>query len=213
MRFAFADPPYPGKAGYYPERQEVDHGELIARLSSTTCTPGRAPCPRRGGDTRVPWWHTDASPSAAALLRRRLRPSTTATCCLRLNLITAAHAGCRYRSCHEGQSGQQRRHPGYHADRLTPGRSGNEADHVAEPVSAACALEWEGQVSFDDALVGLFGVVRSCPNFGVHMDLHGANLFGANLDADLRSHSAPWRCAPLSFARAPAPRTDCRMTS
>lgn len=32
MRFAYADPPYPGKAGYYPEKQEVDHAELVARL-------------------------------------------------------------------------------------------------------------------------------------------------------------------------------------
>ncbi len=32
MRFAYADPPYPGKADYYPERQEVDHQALIERL-------------------------------------------------------------------------------------------------------------------------------------------------------------------------------------
>jgi hypothetical protein len=32
MRFAYADPPYPGKAGYYPEGEEVDHPSLIARL-------------------------------------------------------------------------------------------------------------------------------------------------------------------------------------
>lgn len=32
MRFAYADPPYPGKAGYYPERQEVDHASLVDRL-------------------------------------------------------------------------------------------------------------------------------------------------------------------------------------
>lgn len=31
-RFAYADPPYPGKAGYYTERQEVDHRDLIAQL-------------------------------------------------------------------------------------------------------------------------------------------------------------------------------------
>jgi hypothetical protein len=31
-RFAYADPPYPGKSGYYVERQEVDHAELIERL-------------------------------------------------------------------------------------------------------------------------------------------------------------------------------------
>lgn len=32
MRFAYADPPYPGKAGYYPEQEEVDHRALIRRL-------------------------------------------------------------------------------------------------------------------------------------------------------------------------------------
>ncbi len=31
-RFAYADPPYPGCAHYYEERQEVDHADLIARL-------------------------------------------------------------------------------------------------------------------------------------------------------------------------------------
>jgi hypothetical protein len=31
-RFAYADPPYPGKAGYYPERQEVDHASLLEQL-------------------------------------------------------------------------------------------------------------------------------------------------------------------------------------
>ena len=31
-RFAYADPPYPGRAGLYPEGQEVDHAELIGRL-------------------------------------------------------------------------------------------------------------------------------------------------------------------------------------
>jgi hypothetical protein len=33
MRLAYADPPYPGKAHLYPENTEVDHIELIARLS------------------------------------------------------------------------------------------------------------------------------------------------------------------------------------
>jgi hypothetical protein len=33
MRFAYADPPYPGCAGYYPEKTELDHAELVARLS------------------------------------------------------------------------------------------------------------------------------------------------------------------------------------
>jgi hypothetical protein len=32
MRFAFADPPYPGKAHYYPEQQEVDHELLVRHL-------------------------------------------------------------------------------------------------------------------------------------------------------------------------------------
>jgi hypothetical protein len=33
MRFAYADPPYPGKAGYYVERQEVDHASLVDQLT------------------------------------------------------------------------------------------------------------------------------------------------------------------------------------
>jgi len=32
MRFAYADPPYPGLANLYPERTEVDHAELLERL-------------------------------------------------------------------------------------------------------------------------------------------------------------------------------------
>ncbi|PZS15174.1 MAG: hypothetical protein DLM64_00295 [Solirubrobacterales bacterium] len=32
MRFAYADPPYPGKADYYSERQEVDHASLLEGL-------------------------------------------------------------------------------------------------------------------------------------------------------------------------------------
>jgi len=32
MRIAYADPPYPGCAGYYKEKTEVDHAELIARI-------------------------------------------------------------------------------------------------------------------------------------------------------------------------------------
>jgi hypothetical protein len=30
--FAYADPPYPGCAHLYPEKREVDHAELVARL-------------------------------------------------------------------------------------------------------------------------------------------------------------------------------------
>ena len=32
MRFAYADPPYPGNAGYYPEQAEVDHEVLVEWL-------------------------------------------------------------------------------------------------------------------------------------------------------------------------------------
>ena len=31
-RVAYADPPYIGRASYYPEKTEVDHAELIGRL-------------------------------------------------------------------------------------------------------------------------------------------------------------------------------------
>jgi hypothetical protein len=33
VKLAYADPPYPGMAGLYTENTEVDHVELIARLS------------------------------------------------------------------------------------------------------------------------------------------------------------------------------------
>lgn len=33
MRFAYADPPYPGKASLYPEKTEVDHASLLERLT------------------------------------------------------------------------------------------------------------------------------------------------------------------------------------
>jgi hypothetical protein len=32
MHFAYADPPYPGKARYYPEKREVDYASLVDRL-------------------------------------------------------------------------------------------------------------------------------------------------------------------------------------
>jgi len=32
MHFAYADPPYPGKAFYYPENREVDYASLVDRL-------------------------------------------------------------------------------------------------------------------------------------------------------------------------------------
>lgn len=34
MRFAYADPPYPGKSGYYPEKTEVDHASLLQELTA-----------------------------------------------------------------------------------------------------------------------------------------------------------------------------------
>ena len=33
MKFAYADPPYPGCAHFYPENTEVDHGQLIADMN------------------------------------------------------------------------------------------------------------------------------------------------------------------------------------
>lgn len=33
MTFAYADPPYPGKSDYYPEKQEVNHASLVDRLT------------------------------------------------------------------------------------------------------------------------------------------------------------------------------------
>jgi hypothetical protein len=47
MRFAY-DPPYPGKAGYYPEQAEVDHQALIERLVADLPDGGRClRAPRR----------------------------------------------------------------------------------------------------------------------------------------------------------------------
>lgn len=34
LRIAYADPPYPGCAHLYPEKREVDHVELLARLAT-----------------------------------------------------------------------------------------------------------------------------------------------------------------------------------
>lgn len=34
MRFAYADPPYPGKSFYYPEGREVDHASLLEKLTA-----------------------------------------------------------------------------------------------------------------------------------------------------------------------------------
>lgn len=34
MSFAYADPPYPNKSSYYPERRECDHWSLVKQLSA-----------------------------------------------------------------------------------------------------------------------------------------------------------------------------------
>jgi hypothetical protein len=73
-RFAYADPPYPGKAGYYDEGQEVDHAALIARLEadypdgwalSTSARALRDVLPLCPLSVRVCVW------------RRRVRPTTS----------------------------------------------------------------------------------------------------------------------------------------
>lgn len=65
MRFAYADPPYPGMANLYPEKTEVDHGQLIQDLcdqfpdgwalstASTTLQVVLALCPE---DVRIGGW-------------------------------------------------------------------------------------------------------------------------------------------------------------
>ncbi len=65
MRYAYADPPYPGNAHLYPEKQEVDHRALIARLCeefhdgwalSTGATTLYAVLPLCPPDVRVGAW-------------------------------------------------------------------------------------------------------------------------------------------------------------
>jgi hypothetical protein len=65
MRFAYADPPYPGCAHRYPEKTEVDHAELVARLCDefpdgwalSTHSPGlRLVLPLCPDDVRVMAW-------------------------------------------------------------------------------------------------------------------------------------------------------------
>lgn len=65
MRFAYADPPYPGCAGYYPENEEVDQAALLARLVaeypdgwalSTHAPALRALLPLCPDDVRVGAW-------------------------------------------------------------------------------------------------------------------------------------------------------------
>lgn len=63
MRFIYADPPYPGMASLYPEKQEVDHAALILQLeqfdgwalstASTTLKQVLALCPE---DVRISPW-------------------------------------------------------------------------------------------------------------------------------------------------------------
>jgi hypothetical protein len=66
LRLAYADPPYPGKAGLYPEGEEVDHRALVDRLvaefpngwalstSASALQAVLALCP---ADVRVCSWH------------------------------------------------------------------------------------------------------------------------------------------------------------
>jgi hypothetical protein len=65
MRFAYADPPYPGCAHFYPENEEVDHGLLIDRLCDefsdgwalSTSTPAlKLVLPLCPDDVRVMAW-------------------------------------------------------------------------------------------------------------------------------------------------------------
>jgi len=63
MKFAFADPPYPGCAHRYPEKQEVDHVQLIRQIetydgwalstASTTLQYVLDLCPK---DVRIAAW-------------------------------------------------------------------------------------------------------------------------------------------------------------
>jgi len=65
MKFAYADPPYPGCAHLYPEKTEVDHAELIERLCadygdgwalSTSATALKDVLPLCPGDCRIAAW-------------------------------------------------------------------------------------------------------------------------------------------------------------
>ena len=71
-RFAYADPPYPGKAGYYPERQEVDHASLLEQLLaggwdgwalSTSAAALRDVLPMCPASTRVAVWRRQHRPT------------------------------------------------------------------------------------------------------------------------------------------------------
>ena len=54
LRFAYADPPYPGKADIYPEREEVDHAELAAPAWVVRETPWQ--CAWRCGRCMTRGW-------------------------------------------------------------------------------------------------------------------------------------------------------------
>lgn len=106
-RLAYADPPYPGMAGLYPENQEVDHAELIERLCQydgwALSTDERSLayvlslCPPR---TRVlAWCRTNAPPfipnpaaswEPVLLWPARIRPVT-----VRSYLVAGVHTGVR----------------------------------------------------------------------------------------------------------------------
>ncbi len=71
-RFAYADPPYPGKAGYYVERQEVDHASLLEQLLaggwdgwalSTSAAALRDVLPMCPASTRVAIWRRQHRPT------------------------------------------------------------------------------------------------------------------------------------------------------
>ncbi len=81
MKLAYADPPYPGKAGYYRDHPdydgEVDHGELIQRLNwdydgwalstSAAALPDVLALLReRGIEARVAAWIRGERPNATA---------------------------------------------------------------------------------------------------------------------------------------------------
>jgi len=104
-RLAYADPPYPGMAGLYPENTEVDHGDLIARLSEydgwALSTDERSLayvlplCPPR---TRVlAWCRTNAPPfipnPAASWEPVVLSPARTSPVTARSYLVAGPHLG------------------------------------------------------------------------------------------------------------------------
>ena len=73
-RFAYADPPYPGKAGYYVERQEVDHPSLLEHLAdgwpdgwalSTSAAALRDVLPLCPAGTRGCVWRRQTRPTRA----------------------------------------------------------------------------------------------------------------------------------------------------